>query len=146
MDAEKTKINWSKKKVLLEVHKKQVRSILEFAIPVWASSITVEESKQIERVQKCALSIILGAQYISYKYAISNVQLETLENRRKQQVLKFSQKALKHPKHKHWFVENVSKIHTRSHKTKFIQVNSNKHQLKKSPIAYMTDILNNYNK
>ena len=37
---------------LLDVYEKQVRSILEMAVPVWEPGLTKEETKQIERVQK----------------------------------------------------------------------------------------------
>ena len=37
---------------LADVYKKEIRSLLEYAVPVWHSSITVKQSNQIERVQK----------------------------------------------------------------------------------------------
>ena len=48
------------KEELMDVYFKQVRSILEVAVPVWQPGLTQQELKQIERVQKCALHIILG--------------------------------------------------------------------------------------
>ena len=44
----------------MDVYFKQVRSILEVAVPVWQPGLTQQELKQIERVKKCALHIILG--------------------------------------------------------------------------------------
>ena len=43
---------------LLDVFIKQVRSVLELAVPVWHSSITMAERTDIERVQRAALHII----------------------------------------------------------------------------------------
>ena len=34
---------------LVDAYKKEVRSLLELAVPVWNSGLTVEESIQIER-------------------------------------------------------------------------------------------------
>ena len=48
---------------MLDVYHKQVRSVLELAVPVWQPAITQQETKQIERVQRCALYIILGDDY-----------------------------------------------------------------------------------
>ena len=45
---------------LKEVYIKQIRCILEYAAPVWHSSVTTGESIQIERVQKSASRIILS--------------------------------------------------------------------------------------
>ena len=43
---------------LLDVYEKQIRSVLEFASPVWTSGLTNDEKNQIERVQKAAFSIL----------------------------------------------------------------------------------------
>ena len=51
---------------------KQVRSIFEFGVPVWNSSLTNEESADIERVQKAFLHLALGAQYVDYENALSH--------------------------------------------------------------------------
>ena len=39
---------------MLDVYEKQVRSILEMAVPVWNANLTQGEEKQLERVQKTA--------------------------------------------------------------------------------------------
>lgn len=101
---------------------KQVRSILEIASPVWAGAITLEQSKIIERVQKCAFSIILAKNYMTYTNACQVLKMETLFIRRKSQCLKFAQKALKHQRHKNWFKFNTKLINTRSTKTSFVPV------------------------
>ena len=49
-----------------EVYTKEVRSLLELAVPVWPSGLTKHQSAQIERIQKAALNIILDDSYISY--------------------------------------------------------------------------------
>ena len=50
---------------MLDVYYKQVRSVLELAVPVWQPALTQQEIKQIERVQRCALYIILGEDYLN---------------------------------------------------------------------------------
>ena len=45
---------------LKDVYVKQIRSILEFAVPVWHSSLVGEDRLKTERVQKSALRIIFG--------------------------------------------------------------------------------------
>ena len=49
------------KQELVDMYIKHCRSILEYAVPVWQPSITVVERLYLERVQKMALHIILGA-------------------------------------------------------------------------------------
>ena len=44
----------------MDVYKKQIRCIMEFAASVWTGELTKYEVTQIERVQKAAFAIILG--------------------------------------------------------------------------------------
>ena len=61
---------------------KEVRSILEFAVPVWHSSITIKQSSQIETVQKLAFKLILGPAYLSYDSACTIFQTQILKQRK----------------------------------------------------------------
>ena len=56
---------------LHEVYDKQIRCMVELASPVWTPGITLEETNQLERVQKAAFSIILGNQYTNYARALT---------------------------------------------------------------------------
>ena len=51
----------------------------ELAVPAWNGAITQEV---IERVQKAALHIILGDNYVSYRTALQSCNLTSLESRR----------------------------------------------------------------
>ena len=82
-------------KELVDAYTKEVRSLLELAVPVWHSSLTAQESHQIERVQKSALSAILCNSDISYSTALKVTKLETLSSRREKMCLKFITKNMK---------------------------------------------------
>ena len=56
----------AEKSTLRVVYFRHIRSILEFAVPVWNGAITLKEVKKLERVQKVALTIIYGSEQ-SYK-------------------------------------------------------------------------------
>ena len=80
---------------LLDAYKKEVRSLLELAVPVWNSGLTIEQIDQLERVQKLALSAILGEKYESYEKALDKTKLERLSERRKKICIKFIKKNMK---------------------------------------------------
>ena len=130
-------------KDLIDVYFLFVRSILEQSATVWHSGLTSENSNDIERVQKSALKIILKDKYKGYKNALAKLGLETLQNRRKQLCLNFARKCLKSRKIQHLFPENP-----KSHEMSTRNVNKFKVQfahterLKKSPIIYMQNLLN----
>ena len=67
------KLNGANIEDLTDVYIKQVRSVLEFGVPVWNSNIKKEEILDIERVQKCFLNLTLGNLYTSYKAALEIV-------------------------------------------------------------------------
>ena len=71
-----------------------IRSILEFNSNVWFSSITEEESEDLERVQKSVCKILLKSRYTSYEEALNILQLEDLKTRRLKQALKFGKGCL----------------------------------------------------
>ena len=90
---------------LLDVYCKQIRSIVEFAVPLWNHPINGENVSHIERIQKSALHIILGDRYRSYTNALKQSGLDKLSNRRRKLNLAFARKAVKHT-FSHWFKLN----------------------------------------
>ena len=121
---------------------KQVRSIIELAVPAWHGDISQADATDIEIVQKCALHIILDDSYSSYNEALVLVDLEMLDERKEKLCLKFARKAEKHGKHEHWFkLTNPTKSRQKIEKHRRIVARTER--LKKSPtISYLTDLLN----
>ena len=134
---------------ILDVYQKQVRSVLEMAVPVWEPALTKQERGQIERVQKCALYVILGDKYMNYEHAIDALDCETLSKRRVKLCENFTKKALKNPRYQNWFtyeVQNKPNPNTRFNATKienvFKPVETRTDRYRDSPLPYMTEILN----
>ena len=130
--------------VLVDIFKKQVRSILEFGAPVWHSGLTAKESEDIERVQKSFCHILLGSQYNSYKFALYKLNLNSLVQRRKKLCLRFALKAEKHEKFKHWFKPTVKTRCTRLKQPKYVPVVANHARMENSPLCYLTKLLNDH--
>ena len=124
---------------LVEVYSKQIRCLLEYG--VLNSSITKEESVDIERVQKAFLHIALQDQYTDYKTALKIACLDSLEDRRLKLCITFAKKTAKHPKHNHWF-EKPTSIKTRNKKIKYKEPVYRLERFKNSPIPYLTRLLN----
>ena len=129
---------------LLEVYTKQIRCILELAAPAWQGGITLAEKQDLERVQKCAAHIILGSNYTSYQDALETLQLDSLEQRRSSLALRFAIKAEKHNKFKAWFKPTTKPINTRTKMSKYCDVKANHTRFTRSPLSYLTRILNMY--
>ena len=127
---------------LKDVYIKQIRSILEYAVPVWHSSITQAEKRDIERVQKAALHVILGMEYTTYSLALKTLNLQTLDIRRDMLCKKFAIKSSKHSKHKNWFKINEKITTTRQNQPKYCPVYASTTRFENSPISYLTKLLN----
>ena len=128
---------------LIDLYTKYCRSILEYAVPVWHSSITANESSNIERVQKMAIHVILGEKYKSYALALEMVGLETLESRRTKLCINFALKAEKSEKFKHWFRQKHA-VSTRQHTDKYWGPVARTTRLKQSAVPYLTKLLNEH--
>ena len=115
------------------------------AVAVWAGNITKEEVDMIERVQKCAFSIILAKEYKDYKISLKVLKRTTLASRRNDICLKFAKKSLKHDKFLNWFRVNeptAQNLKTRSLIPELVPVQARTSSFKKSPIAHLTNLLN----
>ena len=98
---------------LVDIYCKQVRSLLELAVPAWHGGLNNVDQLDIERVQKSACHIILDSNYTSYRNALNYLCLEPLKVRRDKFRLKFAKKAERHPKHSYRFKLNKNSANTR---------------------------------
>ena len=77
-------------KHLVHFFKSVIIPQLEYACPVWATSITEEQKTMIESIQKRAMKIIFSD--MDYPSALQKSGLSTLENRRNKLCYSFFQK------------------------------------------------------
>ena len=129
---------------LLDIYMKQVRSILELAVPAWSGSITLAEQIDIERVQKSAAHIILGEEYLNYKNALSVLNLDSLKDRRNKLCINFAKKAEKDKKFQNWFKLAKYRETTRQEKSKYKKVLAKHSRFQESPISVLTLMLNQF--
>ena len=67
-----TRLLVSQKKVndLKRIYKTFIQSILEHSSVVWHSGITQKNKEALERVQKAAVKVMMGREYMNYKDAL----------------------------------------------------------------------------
>ena len=129
---------------LIDIFCKQIRSILEFGVPVWNSSLIGEDIAKLERVQNTFLHILLGEQYRSYTSALKITGLQKLSERRRKLCLSFSKKSQKHDKFSKWFKVNTKQTNTRQVQPKFCEVIRRTERFGRSPLSYLTGLLNKH--
>ena len=85
----------SKTSELKQIYTSKVRSHLEYGVNVWNSGLTKHQIFNIERVQKSSMKVIFGKHFTNYTEALKNLNLDTLETRRRKLNLNFAKKCLK---------------------------------------------------
>ena len=125
----------------------QVRSKLDQSAVVWHSGITRKENKDLERVQKAALRVILGEKYNSYKDALNVMKMDSLEMRRHNLCLRFAKQCIKNEKLKNMFPKNQNRhrMEKRSGE-KFLVNKAFTERYRRSAIPNMQRLLNNSEK
>ena len=128
---------------LKQIYKTFIRSNLEFSSNVWHSGLTKENKQDLERVQKAALRVILGGEYLNYENALRMTKLESLEERRKLISLKFAKSCLKNENFSKLFPLRKIKHAMNVRKPgKYVVANANTERYKRSTIPYLQRLLN----
>ena len=133
-----------------QIYERQIRSVLELAVPAWQPGLTKLESDLIERVQRSAFYIIRGQKYESYENALEILHKERLSVRRVNLCEKFAKRAQKNPMFTNWFYPDdfvPPKIQTRANQCKskkknFKPVETRTVRYANSPLPYLTKLLN----
>ena len=125
---------------LFDVYTKEVRSILEMAVPVWHGGLTQKQSKEIERVQKVAFRIILTNKYRNYENALKSLDAETLHQRRINICKSFATKNLKSESP---FFDRIAQYPNTRAKAKIVrEFKCNTSRYAKSSLPYLANLLN----
>jgi hypothetical protein len=83
---------------LTSIYKTFIRPVLEPSCIVWHSSLTSENSLDLERVQKAAVKLIMGTKHESYEKSLEVLKLEKLPDRRRHLSLTFAKRTLANKK------------------------------------------------
>ena len=127
---------------LLDIYILFIRSVTEYCAVVFHSSLTQENSRKLEQIQKTCLKVILGEDYVDYESALSICGIQTLADRREQRCLDFTLKCTKHERNRRMFPANPQ-YNNRVRGSEPYQVNfGNTERYKKSAIPYCQRLLN----
>ena len=130
---------------LIDIFSLFIRSLLEYCCVSWHSSLTQEQSDDIERVQRTALKVILGNEYTDYQSSLEKCGLDTLHSRRQKRCLTFGLKSLKHSKHRLMFPLNSLPDATNTRNRNKFEVNfARTSTYQKSAIPFIQNLLNDY--
>ena len=140
---------------LISIWKVVLRSRTEYAAPLWHSGLTDSDSRNLERLQKSALGIILGVTYVDFKKhykvrgrvvpyeeALALLKLPTLSARRETLTRKFAEDTFNNERHKGFFEESNDTGHDTRLKQPIKVPFCKTDRYRNSAIPYMSRLLN----
>ena len=133
----------SNKAHLIHIYKSQVRGSLEYCSTVWHSGLSESDTKDIERVQKAAVRVIMGNKYQGYEQALKFLKLDSLKERRVKMALTFAKRSLKLEHFSKLFPLNESN-HLMSMRSseRYVISYSNTQRRERSAIPFLQRLLN----
>ena len=128
---------------LKDIYLTFVRSIVEQSAVVWHSSLSVRNRKDLERIQKAAVRVIMGKDYSTYSNGLKYLKIDTLEKRREVLCLRFAKNCLKNEKMQKLFPLKKTKHSMKKRRQQKYQTKKyNTNRYKKSALPYMRNLLN----
>ena len=134
------------KEDLKSIYVTYIRSVIEQSAVVWHSSLSKKNIKDLERVKKAAVRVIMGKDYSTYKEGLKILKMDNLKQRREKLCLSFAKKCTKNEKVKNMFpLRKVIHRMKKRNSKKFQNIKTNTSRYKKSAIPYMVNLLNDEN-
>ena len=122
------------------------RSVLQQSCVVWGSSLTQENIENLERTQKSFAKLVLREKYNNYNDALKILNLDTLENRRKELTKRFAMNGIMSNTLNDLFPRNDPKHKMERRKKEKFKVNfANTERLKNASVITMQNLLNQEN-
>ena len=125
---------------MYDVYCKEIRSIVEYGVPVWHPGLTKKDSNEIERIQKVAFRIILEGLYTDYTEACLYFETTTLKQRREKLCIRFATRNMK--SHQSFFNSIEKSVNTRSKKAVVKEFKCRTSRYFNSSLPYLARLLN----
>ena len=133
-----------KQPLLVEYWKSEGRVMLEYACPVWHSSLTVAQSRSLDRAQRVAMAAITGRWERSHTAQLLELGLERLELRRQRICKRFGERTARDSRHQDMFKINPNNRTRGDKNNEYIEITTRTTIYHKSALPYLTRQLNNH--
>ena len=128
--------------LIFEYYIKEIRVLAEQGVVIWNSGLTKSQSRDLEKIQKVALRIILGENYITYKSACEFFKIDSLSTRRSFLCTKFAIKLYKNDTSQTFFKHASKVVNTRADQPLLVENLCNTTKAYNAPHNYLTRLVN----
>ena len=127
---------------LVDFWKSEGRGHLEYACPVWHSSLTIAQSRSLDRAQRVAMAAITGRWEASHSLQLSQLGLEKLETRRLSICKRFAYRTATKSQHKYLFRPLTSMTRRGTSGLYYQEIPTRTGTYHNSALPYLTRLLN----
>ena len=129
--------------LILDFYLKEIRPLAEHGVAIWNSGLTKGQVIDLEKIQKIALRIILGEDYISYDVACTLMNILPLEYRRTDLCTTFATKLFLSPRSGEFFTPAEKIVNTRSDQQLLLaEKQCNTKRCYNAPHSYLARLVN----
>ena len=129
--------------LILDFYLKEIRPLAEHGVAIWNSGLTKGQVIDLEKIQKIALRIILGEDYISYDVACTLMNILPLEYRRTDLCTTFATKLFLSPRSGEFFTPAEKIVNTRSDQQLLVaEKKCNSKRCYTAPHSYLARLVN----
>ena len=128
--------------LLVDYWKSEGRVHLEYGCPVWHSSLTVAQSRSLDRAQRVAMAAITGRWEASHTLQLQNLALERLSIRRENICKRFAFHTATNSRHQDLFQPLTSNTRRGQSGTKYHEISTRTNFDHKSALPCLTRLLN----
>ena len=129
--------------IILDYYVKEIRVLAEQGVPIWNSGLTKGQVKDLEKIQKVALKIILNDEYQSYEVACDIFNMQTLSQRRLELSTNFAVKLYRSERSSEFFTHSRSGQRTRGDPQLVVEKQCRTKRCYNAPHNYLARLVNN---
>ena len=127
---------------LTEFWKSEGRVHLEYACPVWHSSLTAAQSSSLDRAQRVAMAAITGRWEPSHTLQLQQLGLDRLGPRRDRISKRFAERTARNSRHQDMFTPIQTNTRRGALGTRYAEIRARTGTYYKSALPYLTRLLN----
>ena len=127
---------------LVQFWKSEGRVQLEYACPVWHSSLTAAQSSSLDRAQRVAMAAITGRWEPSHTQQLLDLGLDRLGTRRDLICKRFAERTARNSRHQDMFTPIQTNTRRGAQGTRYAEIQARTGSYHKSALPYLTRLLN----
>ena len=129
-------------RIMLDYYMKEIRVLAEQGVPIWNAGLTNSQRRDLERIQKVALKIILSEKYENYENALKFFDLQTMTDRRLAISTNFAVKLFKSDRSSQFFTHQKQTMNRRKGNQLVVEKRARTKRCYNAPHSYLARLVN----